>query len=104
MRANGLRGLSTVTGGDDSAAGGGAGWIFKIVWANWHQRLGEVAMDVLGAEGLLAPGSTRSTYELDELQRIFLFARADTIYGGSDEIQKNILAERVLGLPREARG
>ena len=44
------------------------------------------------------------TNELDELQRIFLFARADTIYGGSDEVQKNILAERVLGLPREPKG
>ena len=43
-------------------------------------------------------------YELDELQRLFLFARADTIYGGSDEVQKNILAERVLGLPREPKG
>ena len=62
-------------------------------------------MDVLGADGLLqAPGADPSTYELDELQRIFLFARADTIYGGSDEVQKNILAERVLGLPREPKG
>jgi alkylation response protein AidB-like acyl-CoA dehydrogenase len=108
MRSNGIRGLSAVSGGEDSAAGGGAGSIFKIVWANWHQRLGEVAMDVLGAEGLLqAPtessGAGPGTYELDELQRIFLFARADTIYGGSDEVQKNILAERVLGLPRETR-
>ncbi|MBF4162093.1 acyl-CoA dehydrogenase family protein [Nocardioides acrostichi] len=101
MRHQGLRGLSAVTGGEDSAAGGGAGSIFKLVWAAWHKRLGEVAMQVLGADGLLAAGAP---YELDELQRIFLFARADSIYGGSDEVQKNILAERVLGLPREARG
>jgi alkylation response protein AidB-like acyl-CoA dehydrogenase len=60
-------------------------------------------MDVAGPAGLLArPGGT--AYDLDEWQRLFLFSRSDTIYGGSDEVQKNILAERVLGLPREARG
>lgn len=100
IRANALRGLSLVSGGDDSSAGGGAGSIFKLVWAGWHRRLGEVAMDVAGPDGLW----TGDGYELDEWQRLFLFSRADTIYGGSDEIQKNILAERVLGLPREPKG
>ncbi|CAN5302910.1 acyl-CoA dehydrogenase family protein [soil metagenome] len=101
IRAQGLRGLSTVAGGEDSSAGGGAGSIFKLVWANWHQRLGEVAMQVSGQAGLLTRGDD---YDLDEFQRLFLFSRADTIYGGSDEVQKNILAERVLGLPREPKG
>jgi alkylation response protein AidB-like acyl-CoA dehydrogenase len=103
MRLNALRGLSAVTGGDDSSAGGGAASIAKLVWARWHQRLGELAMDVLGPAGLLArpdgPG-----YDLTEWQRLYLFSRADTIYGGSDEVQRNILAERVLGLPREPKG
>ncbi|SDD13422.1 acyl-CoA dehydrogenase family protein [Nocardioides lianchengensis] len=94
MRLQALRGLSAA---DDA----GAASIFKLVWAGWHKRLGEVAMAVLGAEGLTARGAP---YDLDEWQRIFLFSRADTIYGGSDEVQRNILAERVLGLPREARG
>ncbi|MCL2543760.1 MAG: acyl-CoA dehydrogenase family protein [Nocardioidaceae bacterium] len=99
IRAFALRTLSLVQAGEDSAAGGGAGSIFKLAWAGWHKRLGEVAMEVAGAEGLVAgPG-----YDLDAHQRLFLFSRADTLYGGSDEIQKNILAERVLGLPREAR-
>jgi alkylation response protein AidB-like acyl-CoA dehydrogenase len=73
--------------------------IAKLLWAGWHRTLGELAMQVRGADGLTSgPG-----YDLDEWQRLFLFTRADTIYGGSDEIQRNILAERVLGLPREPR-
>ncbi|WP_372729051.1 acyl-CoA dehydrogenase family protein [Nocardioides sp.] len=109
MRVNALRGLSAVTGGEDSSAGGGAGSIFKLVWARWHQELGEIAMAVAGADGLTArpnPSGTDApgSYDLTEWQRLFLFARADSIYGGSDEVQRNILAERVLGLPREPKG
>jgi alkylation response protein AidB-like acyl-CoA dehydrogenase len=54
-------------------------------------------MAIRGAAGMLAPDG------LDDWQRLYLFTRADTIYGGSNEIQRNIIAERVLGLPREAR-
>ena len=100
MRVNALRGLSAVTAGSDSSAGGGAGSIAKLVWGGWHRRLGELAMEVAGPDGLTARGAP---YDLDPLQRLFLFSRADTIYGGSDEVQRNILAERVLGLPREPR-
>ena len=102
MRFTALRSLSRVTGGEDSSAGGGAASIFKLAWASWHKRLGEVAMDVLGAGG--PAGATGAPYDLDEWQRLFLFSRADSIYGGSDEVQRNILAERVLGLPREPKG
>ena len=73
--------------------------VSKLLWANWHRDLGELAMDVIGK-----PGMTMSDGEFDEWQRLFLFTRADTIYGGSNEIQRNIIAERVLGLPREVRG
>lgn len=105
IRSYALRSLALVQGGEDSAAGGGAGSIFKLAWATWHRQLGEVAMDVAGADGLLArPSTPAGGYDLDDHQRLFLFSRADTIYGGSDEVQKNILAERVLGLPREPKG
>ena len=98
MRANVLRTLADNLAG---RADRGQDNIAKLVWATWHRNLGALAMDVLGAAGLTA-GS--SSLDLDTWQRRFLFTRADTIYGGSDEIQRNILAERVLGLPREPKG
>ena len=73
--------------------------VSKLLWANWHRELGEIAMEIQGMAGLTLPGG-----EFDEWQRLFLFSRSDTIYGGSNEIQRNIIAERVLGLPREAKG
>ncbi len=73
--------------------------VSKLLWANWHRELGEIAMDVQGAAGLVLSGG-----DFDEWQRLYLFSRADTIYGGSNEIQRNIIAERVLGLPREVKG
>jgi len=72
--------------------------VSKLLWANWHRDLGEIAMEVQGKAGLVLTGG-----DFDEWQRLYLFTRADTIYGGSNEIQRNIIAERVLGLPREAR-
>ena len=57
IRSFALRALALVEGGQDSAAGGGAGSIFKLAWANWHRQLGEVAMDVAGASGLLTKGT-----------------------------------------------
>jgi alkylation response protein AidB-like acyl-CoA dehydrogenase len=70
--------------------------VTKLLWAPWHQRLGELAVDVLGPDATVAGPE----YELSDEQRLFLFTRADTIYGGSSEIQRNIVAERGLGLPR----
>jgi alkylation response protein AidB-like acyl-CoA dehydrogenase len=74
--------------------------VLKVLWSRWHQELGELAMEVLGAPSMVARGAP---YDLDDWQRLFLFSRADTIYGGSDEIQRNIIAGRALGLPRQDR-
>jgi alkylation response protein AidB-like acyl-CoA dehydrogenase len=83
-------------GADPGREPAGAANIAKLLWANWHQRLGELAVDVAGADATL----TGPDYELSDAQRLFLFTRADTIYGGANEIQRNVIAERVLGLPR----
>jgi alkylation response protein AidB-like acyl-CoA dehydrogenase len=94
MRWNTLRVLSA-----DSVLPPPAAMVTKLYWATWHRDLGELAMDVLGPEALLAeqePG-----YELTALQRLFLFTRSDTIYAGSNQIQRNIIGERALGLPKE---
>jgi alkylation response protein AidB-like acyl-CoA dehydrogenase len=73
--------------------------VSKLLWANWHRDLGELAMDIVGKASLVAKDG-----EFDVWQHLYLFTRADTIYGGSNEIQRNIIAERVLGLPREVKG
>lgn len=96
IRGNALRMLEGAAAG----APGPEASIGKIYWATFHRELGELAMEIRGAGGTLAAGAP---YDLDEWQRLFLFSRADTLYGGSNEIQRNIIAERVLGLPREAR-
>ncbi len=91
MRSFALATMDAEQPGQDSVS--------KLLWANWHRDLGELAMAIEGRAGLVLGDG-----EFDEWQRLFLFSRADTIYGGSNEVQRNIIAERVLGLPREARG
>ncbi|MFD3589242.1 acyl-CoA dehydrogenase family protein [Streptomyces sp. NPDC058683] len=100
MRWNALRTLG------NSAAEPGAPSVAKLLWAGWHQRLGELAVLVRGAGASVGPAdwSAAAPYELDAAQHLFLFSRADTVYGGSDQVQRTIIAERVLGLPREPKG
>lgn len=98
MRFNSMRMLSG--GGDDGTLQKEA-MIYKLYWATWHRNLGKLAMDVLGAESeILEEGP----YQLNRLQSMYLFTRSDTIYGGTNQIQRNIIAERALGMPREPRG
>jgi acyl-CoA dehydrogenase len=111
LRCNALRVLaqdaeaqaSGQTGATSGApAGGGqitpqrAAFIAKYAWSNWRRDLGELAMDVLGVQGLV-DGQDNDTARL---QRLWLESRADTIYAGTNEIQLNLIAERALGMPR----
>ncbi len=96
MRLNALRTLSG-SGRDFERTAS----IGKLYWSTWHQELGELAMDVLGMSSTVV---AEAPYELLAEQSLFLFSRSDTIYAGSSEIQRNIISERALGLPKEPTG
>ena len=96
QRYNALRMLSRAEGAELPREA----MIMKIFWSTWHRELGKLSMDVLGPEAEIMEGEP---YALTPLQRMYLFSRSDTIYAGSNEIQRNIIAERALGLPREPR-
>jgi alkylation response protein AidB-like acyl-CoA dehydrogenase len=97
MRYSALRMLSAAEAGRLA----NEAYTYKIFWATWRKKLGVLALDVLGPKGEIASGAP---YEWSLLPRLFLGSRADTIYGGTNQIQRNIIAERALGLPREPRG
>jgi len=97
MRYSALRMLSAAEAGRLS----NEAYTYKIFWATWRKKLGVLALDVLGPAGEIA---SAATYEWELLPRLFLASRADTIYGGTNQVQRNIIAERALGLPREPRG
>jgi alkylation response protein AidB-like acyl-CoA dehydrogenase len=71
--------------------------IVKLFWSEMSQRMHDTAMEVLGPFGLLSGDSQRHS---GRLQRSYLYYRAATIFAGTSEIQRNIIAQRILGLPR----
>jgi acyl-CoA dehydrogenase len=102
MRLNALRTLS----GSERGALDREAMISKLYWATVHRGLGELAVDVLGPEAMVCgdrPAVDGAGYGPTLAQRVFLYTRADTIYGGSNQIQRNIIGERALGLPKEPR-
>lgn len=101
MAYNNLRSLSAAL--RDGEFGPEAS-IGKYYWSRWHQRFTEVAMEVLGPDALLGTDwESGPDPETVAMRRAFVRARAETIYAGTSEIQKNIISERVLGLPREPK-
>jgi hypothetical protein len=85
--------------------------ITKVWWSEHHRKVTELAMDMMGAPGLVAEGrQPSSAFRSDDpgapnstasWQSVFLTARAGTIYAGTSEIQRNIIGEMILGLPKE---
>ena len=94
-----LIGLRSLTSAQQGKAPGPEVSLTKLYWSEMDKRLQEVAVGLQGAYGVLAPGSP---YAIEEgrWQYGWMWAQAETIYAGSSEIQRNIIAERVLGLPR----
>ena len=86
---------------------------FKLYWSEYHKRVTELSLDILGSEALSLEGSPPSTsFHADNPGAensssswvgAFYNARAGTIYAGTSQIQRNILGEMVLGLPKEPR-
>jgi alkylation response protein AidB-like acyl-CoA dehydrogenase len=98
MRFSGLRTLAQVAKGRPP---GPEASVAKLFWSEYHKRLGEIAIGIEGSDGLLRPDG--DGYPVSTWQNVFLSSRAGTIYSGTSEIQRNIIGERALGLPKEPR-
>ncbi len=110
MRFHGMRALTKFLSGGQP---GPAESTFKLYWSEYHRRITELAVDVLGADGMHLVGKLPSSAfsadspgapnESGTWLGSFMNARAGTIYAGSSEVQRNIVGEMVLGLPKEPR-
>ncbi len=98
MRFSGLRALAQAAQGREP---GPEASVTKLLWSEYHKRFGEIAIDIVGADGLIRPDG--DSYPTTPWQNVFLASRAGTIYSGTSEIQRGIIGERALGLPKEPR-
>jgi alkylation response protein AidB-like acyl-CoA dehydrogenase len=113
MEINGYRSLTDALNNTHNAALLGA--CNKMFWSETHRTSMELAIDILGMKGQILTGTGpiagpsgairrgREDYPVSELQASFFFSRSETIWGGTAEIQRNIIGERALGLPKEPK-
>lgn len=94
-----MTGLRTLTKAQQGAAPGSEASLNKLYWSEMDKRIQETAIAVQGMYGALAPDSEWAVEE-GRWQYGWMWSMAETIYAGSSEIQRNIISERVLGLPR----
>ena len=117
MRINGLRSLTAVVQQKKDLGVAALGATNKMYWSEYHRDVMELAIDILGMDGQILTGSvdeeeavpgygvrpTNARYPASVLQSSFFFSRSETIWGGTAQIQRNIVGERVLGLPKEPK-
>ena len=116
LRINGLRALSATLNGKKDPGVGALGATNKMFWSEMHRDAMELALDIFGAQSLLADsgpveggwpatmrGDSVTGYKVSPMLSAFYFSRSETIWGGTAEIQRNIVGERVLGLPKEPK-
>jgi len=114
LKINGLRSLSTTLMEKKDPSMAALGASNKMFWTEMHQRAMELALDISGANAMLVdyamgdanwPGTSRDKrrdgYPVSGMMSSFFFSRSETIWGGTSQIQRNIVGERVLGLPKE---
>lgn len=107
MRYLGLRSVTRFIHGEPP---GTEGSLFKLYWSQYHQDLTNLAMDILGAEATTPEGrAPHGAFQTDDpgspnssasWAGTFLNGRAGTIYAGTSEVQRTIIGERTLGLPK----
>jgi alkylation response protein AidB-like acyl-CoA dehydrogenase len=110
MRYLGMRTLTGVLAGQQP---GPESSIMKLLWSEYHKEVTQLAVDVLGADALVMSGrpaasgiagdAVGSPYSARSWVEVSMRARSGTIYAGTSQVQRNILGERVLGLPKEPR-
>ena len=114
LRFNGLRSLSATLTGSKDLGIAALGATNKMFWTEMHKEAMELALDIFGASSMLVdtgsaagswPGTAREKrrpgYPVSAMMSAFFFSRSETIWGGTSQIQRNIVGERVLGLPKE---
>lgn len=115
MRINGLRSLSATVNKKKDMGVAALGATNKMFWSEYHRDTMELWTEIAGMQSLILDGDFdenssnpnrrrgMASYPVNALQAAFFFSRSETIWGGTAEIQRNIVGERVLGLPKEPK-
>jgi len=109
MRLLGMRTLTKFLAGGHPGPGEST---FKLYWSEYHKRITELSLDILGPAAMTPEGGALTSFHADlpgtdndaaSWVGTFYNARSGTIYAGTSQVQRNIIGELVLGLPKEPK-